>query len=115
MSGLKTMKKTSGQSVNHTCFSLGCKGQLCAHMPLEVTCVEIFSIKCRYKYPYIISCDTVVQADVKLFSLNVVWFIFSAQFAGLLCEEEGNGADNVQYCGYCKYHFSKLVCICEIL
>lgn len=36
-------------------------------------------------------------------------FVFSAQFAGLLCEEEGNGADNVQYCGYCKYHFSKLV------
>ncbi|RLW11166.1 hypothetical protein DV515_00001450 [Chloebia gouldiae] len=34
-----------------------------------------------------------------------------AQFAGLLCEEEGNGADNVQYCGYCKYHFNKLVCI----
>ncbi|XP_064560208.1 protein AF-10 isoform X1 [Zonotrichia leucophrys gambelii] len=31
-----------------------------------------------------------------------------AQFAGLLCEEEGNGADNVQYCGYCKYHFNKL-------
>ncbi|KAG8443240.1 hypothetical protein GDO86_011881 [Hymenochirus boettgeri] len=31
-----------------------------------------------------------------------------AQFAGLLCEEEGNGADNVQYCGYCKYHYSKL-------
>uniref|UniRef100_F1RVH1 MLLT10 histone lysine methyltransferase DOT1L cofactor n=1 Tax=Sus scrofa TaxID=9823 RepID=F1RVH1_PIG len=30
------------------------------------------------------------------------------KFAGLLCEEEGNGADNVQYCGYCKYHFSKL-------
>lgn len=36
-------------------------------------------------------------------------FVCSAQFAGLLCEEEGNGADNVQYCGYCKYHFSKLV------
>ncbi|KAK7823822.1 hypothetical protein U0070_020493, partial [Myodes glareolus] len=34
--------------------------------------------------------------------------VSSAQFAGLLCEEEGNGADNVQYCGYCKYHFSKL-------
>ncbi|XP_075068039.1 protein AF-10 isoform X2 [Mixophyes fleayi] len=31
-----------------------------------------------------------------------------AQFAGLLCEEQGNGADNVQYCGYCKYHYSKL-------
>ncbi|XP_018124601.1 protein AF-10 isoform X9 [Xenopus laevis] len=31
-----------------------------------------------------------------------------AQLAGLLCEEEGNGADNVQYCGYCKYHYSKL-------
>uniref|UniRef100_A0A2K6MGW3 MLLT10 histone lysine methyltransferase DOT1L cofactor n=1 Tax=Rhinopithecus bieti TaxID=61621 RepID=A0A2K6MGW3_RHIBE len=30
-----------------------------------------------------------------------------AQFARLLCEEEGNGADNVQYCGYCQYHFSK--------
>uniref|UniRef100_A0A8C3Q7I3 MLLT10 histone lysine methyltransferase DOT1L cofactor n=1 Tax=Geospiza parvula TaxID=87175 RepID=A0A8C3Q7I3_GEOPR len=31
-----------------------------------------------------------------------------AQFAGLLCEEEGSGADNVQYCGYCRYHFNKL-------
>lgn len=45
------------------------------------------------------------------FDLEYCWvfFFFSAQFAGLLCEEEGNGADNVQYCGYCKYHFSKLV------
>uniref|UniRef100_A0A4W3HBW9 MLLT10 histone lysine methyltransferase DOT1L cofactor n=1 Tax=Callorhinchus milii TaxID=7868 RepID=A0A4W3HBW9_CALMI len=32
-----------------------------------------------------------------------------AQLAGLLCEEEGSEADNVKYCGYCKYHFSKLV------
>uniref|UniRef100_A0A8C4QJI8 MLLT10 histone lysine methyltransferase DOT1L cofactor n=1 Tax=Eptatretus burgeri TaxID=7764 RepID=A0A8C4QJI8_EPTBU len=31
-----------------------------------------------------------------------------AQMAGLLCEEEGSVADNVQYCGYCKYHFNKL-------
>ncbi|XP_007887926.1 protein AF-10 isoform X2 [Callorhinchus milii] len=31
-----------------------------------------------------------------------------AQLAGLLCEEEGSEADNVKYCGYCKYHFSKL-------
>ncbi|XP_039610186.1 protein AF-10 isoform X2 [Polypterus senegalus] len=31
-----------------------------------------------------------------------------AQFAGLLCEEEGSEADNVRYCGYCKYHYSKL-------
>uniref|UniRef100_A0A3P9IE59 MLLT10 histone lysine methyltransferase DOT1L cofactor n=1 Tax=Oryzias latipes TaxID=8090 RepID=A0A3P9IE59_ORYLA len=31
-----------------------------------------------------------------------------AQFAGLLCEEQGNDADNVKYCGYCKYHHSKL-------
>ncbi|XP_043921429.1 protein AF-10 [Protopterus annectens] len=31
-----------------------------------------------------------------------------AQFAGFLCEEEGSDADNVKYCGYCKYHFSKL-------
>ncbi|XP_077410505.1 protein AF-10 isoform X2 [Vanacampus margaritifer] len=30
-----------------------------------------------------------------------------AQFAGLLCEEQGSDADNVKYCGYCKYH-SKL-------
>uniref|UniRef100_A0A8C5MQR4 MLLT10 histone lysine methyltransferase DOT1L cofactor n=1 Tax=Leptobrachium leishanense TaxID=445787 RepID=A0A8C5MQR4_9ANUR len=37
-----------------------------------------------------------------------------AQFAGLLCEEEGNGADNVQYCGYCKYHYSKLVSVRDI-
>ncbi|XP_068565868.1 protein AF-10 isoform X4 [Cebidichthys violaceus] len=31
-----------------------------------------------------------------------------AQFAGLLCEEQGSDADNVKYCGYCKYHHSKL-------
>ncbi|XP_041103038.1 protein AF-10-like isoform X7 [Polyodon spathula] len=31
-----------------------------------------------------------------------------AQFAGLLCEEEGSDADNVKYCGYCKNHYSKL-------
>ncbi|XP_038654018.1 protein AF-10 isoform X3 [Scyliorhinus canicula] len=31
-----------------------------------------------------------------------------AQLAGLLCEEEGSEADNVKYCGYCKYHFGKL-------
>lgn len=69
-------------------------------------------INCRYKHPcIIIRCDIVVQTSVKWLSLNAVWFIFSAQFAGLLCEEEGNGADNVQYCGYCKYHFNKLVCI----
>lgn len=65
-------------------------------------------MKCRYKYLYVISCDALVQVDV-------VYFIFSAQFAGLLCEEEGNGADNVQYCGYCKYHFSKLVSIGYVL
>ncbi|KTG46286.1 hypothetical protein cypCar_00025095 [Cyprinus carpio] len=35
-----------------------------------------------------------------------------AQFAGLLCEEQGSDADNVKYCGYCKYHYSKLVKIC---
>ncbi|XP_063063434.1 protein AF-10 isoform X7 [Engraulis encrasicolus] len=31
-----------------------------------------------------------------------------AQFAELLCEEQGSDADNVKYCGYCKYHYSKL-------
>ncbi|XP_036374620.1 protein AF-10-like isoform X1 [Megalops cyprinoides] len=31
-----------------------------------------------------------------------------AQFAGFLCEEQGSDADNVKYCGYCKYHYSKL-------
>lgn len=35
----------------------------------------------------------------------------SAQFAGLLCEEQGSDADNVKYCGYCKYHHSKLVSV----
>uniref|UniRef100_A0A3Q1GNF3 MLLT10 histone lysine methyltransferase DOT1L cofactor n=1 Tax=Acanthochromis polyacanthus TaxID=80966 RepID=A0A3Q1GNF3_9TELE len=34
-----------------------------------------------------------------------------AQFAGLLCEEQGSDADNVKYCGYCKYHHSKLVSV----
>lgn len=32
-----------------------------------------------------------------------------AQSMGLLCEEAGNYLDNVKYCGYCQYHFSKLV------
>ncbi|KAG7492950.1 hypothetical protein MATL_G00021120 [Megalops atlanticus] len=31
-----------------------------------------------------------------------------AQMAGLLCEEEGPEADNVKYCGYCKYHYNKM-------
>lgn len=38
-----------------------------------------------------------------------VFLCHSAQFAGLLCEEQGSDADNVKYCGYCKYHHSKLV------
>lgn len=39
-----------------------------------------------------------------LFSFNT-----SAQAAGLLCEEAGNYMDNVKYCGYCHYHYQKLV------
>lgn len=35
--------------------------------------------------------------------------LVSAQMAGLLCEEEVLEVDNVKYCGYCKYHFSKMV------
>ncbi|XP_055715814.1 protein AF-10 isoform X7 [Phlebotomus papatasi] len=31
-----------------------------------------------------------------------------AQALGLLCEEAGNYLDNVKYCGYCQYHYSKL-------
>ena len=32
-----------------------------------------------------------------------------AQAHGLLCEEAGNYLDNVKYCGYCSYHYNKLV------
>ena len=32
-----------------------------------------------------------------------------AQQAGLLCEEAGNYQDNVKYCGYCEYHYQKIV------
>ena len=32
-----------------------------------------------------------------------------AQLAGLLCEEAGNYQDNVKYCGYCDYHYQKIV------
>lgn len=40
--------------------------------------------------------------------------LVSAQMAGLLCEEEVLEVDNVKYCGYCKYHFSKMVSfICQ--
>jgi hypothetical protein len=36
--------------------------------------------------------------------------------AGLLCEEEVLEVDNVKYCGYCKYHFSKMVSpICQCM
>lgn len=38
-----------------------------------------------------------------------------AQALGLLCEEAGNYLDNVKYCGYCQYHYSKLVSIIELL
>ncbi|CAB4057653.1 MLLT6_10 [Lepeophtheirus salmonis] len=31
-----------------------------------------------------------------------------AQSQGLLCEEAGNYLDNVKYCGYCEYHYSKI-------
>lgn len=40
---------------------------------------------------------------------HVVSFWSSAQAAGLLCEEAGNYLDNVKYCGYCPYHYQKLV------
>lgn len=39
--------------------------------------------------------------------------VFSAQMAGLLCEEEGPEADNVKYCGYCKHHYNKMVKLWE--
>ncbi|KAB7496052.1 Protein AF-10 [Armadillidium nasatum] len=32
-----------------------------------------------------------------------------AQAMGLLCEEAGNYLDNVKYCGYCQYHYNKLL------
>ena len=32
-----------------------------------------------------------------------------AQGAGLLCEEAGNYMDNVRYCGYCEYHYQRIV------
>ena len=32
-----------------------------------------------------------------------------AQSAGLLCEEAGNYQDNVKYCGYCDYHYQRIV------
>ncbi|KAG2461097.1 AF17 protein, partial [Polypterus senegalus] len=42
-------------------------------------------------------------------ALQFTAFLFcSAQMAGLLCEEEGLEADNVKYCGYCKYHYNKM-------
>lgn len=47
--------------------------------------------------------------------MSSVNFCCSAQFAGLLCEEQGSDADNVKYCGYCKYHHSKLVSVPRFL
>ena len=42
----------------------------------------------------------------------MIYVCFSAQAQGLLCEEAGNYGDNVKYCGYCSYHFKKLVSVC---
>lgn len=42
---------------------------------------------------------------------KLVFHVTCAQSAGLLCEEAGNYYDNVKYVGYCKHHYSKLVCI----
>ena len=36
-----------------------------------------------------------------------------AQSAGLLCEEAGNYQDNVKYCGYCDYHYQRIVSFCD--
>ena len=46
----------------------------------------------------------------------VNYSIFSAQGQGLLCEESGSSGDNIKYCGYCDYHYRKLVrCFCAVL
>ena len=38
-----------------------------------------------------------------------------AQGAGLLCEEAGNYQDNVKYCGYCEYHYQRIVSSSHLL
>lgn len=54
-------------------------------------------------------CVCVCVFSSFLSSLTLWHSVFSAQMAGLLCEEEGPGADNVKYCGYCKHHYNKMV------
>ena len=63
---------------------------------------ELFSInvsvyKCLNVLPYLVRESCI--------------FCCSAQGQGLLCEEQGNYQDNVKYCGYCSYHYKKLVTV----
>ena len=63
---------------------------------------ELFSInvsvyKCLNVWPYLVRESCI--------------FCCSAQGQGLLCEEQGNYQDNVKYCGYCSYHYKKLVTV----
>ena len=41
--------------------------------------------------------------------LSFIFALYSAQSAGLLCEEAGKLGDNVKFCGYCKNHYQKIV------
>jgi len=52
----------------------------------------------KYIYGLIITVDEINRMQPN----------FSAQQEGLLCEESGQ-MDNIKYCGYCSYHFKKLV------
>lgn len=54
-------------------------------------------------------CVRVCALSCFLSRLTLWHPVFSAQMAGLLCEEEGPEADNVKYCGYCKHHYNKMV------
>lgn len=44
--------------------------------------------------------------------VDILGFIFSAQFADCFVKKEGNGADKRPILYFLKYHFSKLVRIC---
>ena len=71
-----------------------------------VYCINLIAVISKFLWQYEIIMMTFSWKHLILY----FYLIFcSAQGQGLLCEEKGHYGDNVKYCGYCTYHYKKLV------
>uniref|UniRef100_A0A3Q3GAM5 MLLT10 histone lysine methyltransferase DOT1L cofactor n=1 Tax=Kryptolebias marmoratus TaxID=37003 RepID=A0A3Q3GAM5_KRYMA len=93
---VSTMEPIVLQSVPHERYNKTC--YICEEQGRESKAATGACMTCN-KHGY----DFMLRIAFLILHTNLI-----AQFAGLLCEEQGSDADNVKYCGYCKYHHSKL-------